>query len=81
MPSTKLNTKERPASISNMLVSNNQANSEQTNKKEVVPAPVVLLQHDYVIELTSAGPDKRNIVKLEDLPLSTTTKGSHVRKW
>lgn len=40
-----------------------------------------LLQHDYAMDATDAGPDKRSSEELGVSPAGTPTKATHVRKW
>lgn len=40
-----------------------------------------LLQHDYAMDDTNAGPDKRSNKELDESPVNTPSKNSHVRKW
>ena len=59
------------------MTTTNKANAK-TSKDATAEA---LLQHDYAMDATNAGPDKRSNEELDDSPASTPSKASHVRKW
>lgn len=62
--------------VDGMQASKMQASHMKANNKEVD----ALLLHDYAMEATNAGNEKRHLDQVDDSPPNTPTKGSHVRK-